>query len=959
MEPEGPSSGRRVGLFYLALAGLVAAGIAFSVVVGGASDSRTAVAGHYEIQGGGCLPGEFDLDQSGSFVSLSSEASNASGRLRLDGNGNLTGSVSCAAGGSSDLDLHAGDRELTGTIGDEPVTAALTEAPPPPGTGQLREPPSVSGDYRLGPPSACLGSEFALSGSGRDVALEAGEATGSLTYDSGSLRGRVECQGGRSVDLAGKAKDRTIDITLTPVTGTPGEPETVEATKTREFGNTLAAFFIAVAIVMLVARAFGALAVRVGQPRVMGEVVAGIALGPTLLGAVAPGLEEAIFPSDIIPLIGVAANLGLIFYMFIIGLELDPAVLKGRLTQALAISNSSVMVPLTLGMLVALPIYPLLAPDTAYLPFALFVGVAMSITAFPVLARILVERRMLTRPVGAVTMAAAAVDDLTAWFLIALASTIAVAGTASEVVRTIVLAAAFVALMLFVARPLLARLSKAYDEAGRVPGGWVAAIFAGVLLSAYATETIGIALIFGAFVMGLMMPRHAGLTEDVTGRIEDFVVTLLLPLFFAYTGLRTDIGLLDRPVLWLVTLGLIVVAVTGKLLGAFVAARVTGFRARPAAAIGVLMNTRGLTELIVLNLALEKGAMSAALFAALVIMALATTFMTGPLLRRIDPRNEFGEPVEEEFKRAGARAATEHPQIPVPDRSILLAPQTDGALEQLVSIGAPLAASTPPRELILSRLVLPPRGSAAGVRGGLQTEDLLLSTATGALNVEREKLAALGVAARSVAFISASPDEDLVRVVERENVDLVIADGRRPLLGGGVPRGPVGALLDRVESDIAVLVASDTEPIKPGPEAPVVVPFGGAEHDWAALELGAWIAAATGSPLSLLGAAGDTTEGGKVTHLLGDASLLVQRFTGIAASPTIIEPGRDSVVSAAAGAGLLVMGLSARWRQEGLGTTRAAIASAAPAPILFTRRGTRPGALAPADDMTRFSWSAA
>ena len=196
-----------------------------------------------------------------------------------------------------------------------------------------------------------------------------------------------------------------------------------------------------------------------------------------------------------------------------------------------------------------------------------------------------------------------------------------------------------------------------------MPGGWVALIFAGVLLSAYATEQIGIALIFGAFVMGLIMPRHAELTEDVTRRIEDFVVTLLLPLFFAYTGLRTNIGLLDRPELWLMTLVLLVVAIVGKLFGAAIAARLTGFDWRASAVIGTLMNTRGLTELIVLNLALEMGVISEALFAMLVIMALVTTFMAGPALRLLDPKNELGAPVEEELEEAREQSVEEFPAL--------------------------------------------------------------------------------------------------------------------------------------------------------------------------------------------------------------------------------------------------------------------------------------------------------
>jgi Kef-type K+ transport system membrane component KefB len=232
-------------------------------------------------------------------------------------------------------------------------------------------------------------------------------------------------------------------------------------------------------------------------------------------------------------------------------------------------------------------------------------------------------------------------------------------------------------------RPLLGRVSTAFDEAGRVPGGWIAAIFAGVLLSAYVTEEIGIAVIFGAFIMGMIMPRNAGLTEDVTHRLEDFVVIVLLPLFFAYTGLRTNIGLLDRPVLWLITLVLIVVAIVGKLFGAMIAARVTGFDWRASAVIGTLMNTRGLTELIVLTIALEKGVISDALFAMLVIMALVTTFMAGPMLKLLDPKNKYGAPVEEELEEARRRSSAEFPDVPQPDRSILVAPQTDTGLTHL------------------------------------------------------------------------------------------------------------------------------------------------------------------------------------------------------------------------------------------------------------------------------------
>src|SRR5439155_14051953 len=399
-----------------------------------------------------------------------------------------------------------------------------------------------------------------------------------------------------------------------------------------------------------------------------------------------------------------------------------------------------------------------------------------------------------------------------------------------------------------------------------------------------------------------------------------------LPLFFAYTGLRTNVGLLSGGELWLLTAALFGIAVVGKLVGAMTASRVVGFGWRDSTVIGTLMNTRGLTELIVLNIALEQGAISPALFAALVLMALATTLMAGPLLRLLDPRNELGTPLEEEFEQARRNSSAEFPELTVPERSILLAPQSDAGLGQLLEIAQPLARSEPPRELILARLVAPPRGAAAGVRGGLQTENRLLEEASTAIHRARDELAAERIAARAVAFISADPGADLGRVAEREDVDLVLIDGRRPLLGEGVPRGEVGAVLAEAPCDAAVLIAKEGQGVAPGEAAPVVVPFGGDDHDWAALELGAWIASATRAPLKLLGAAGETDEASRVSRLLADAGLLVQQYSGVSTQPLVTEPGRAGVVRAAAGAGLLVIGLSARWRQEGLGGPRSGIA---------------------------------
>ena len=270
-----------------------------------------------------------------------------------------------------------------------------------------------------------------------------------------------------------------------------------------------------------------------------------------------------------------------------------------------------------LGLLAALPLYGLLAPPTRFLAFALFIAVSMSITAFPVLARIISERRMVKRPLGTLALSAAALNDVSAWFLIALAMPLrarARASTSQDYRR---------------GRPVrrdhvhgcstLARAAVAYDEQGRLPGTWFTVILSGVLLSAVITDKIGVAVILGAFLMGLVMPRHAGLSNEVTKRLEDFVLTLLLPLFFAYTGLRTNIGALGQTELILITLGLIAIAIIGKFGGTFIAARTMNLSLRQSSALGALMNTRGLTELIVLNIALDEGVISPALFTALVV----------------------------------------------------------------------------------------------------------------------------------------------------------------------------------------------------------------------------------------------------------------------------------------------------------------------------------------------------
>jgi hypothetical protein len=445
------------------------------------------------------------------------------------------------------------------------------------------------------------------------------------------------------------------------------------------------------------------------------------------------------------------------------------------------------------------------------------------------------------------------------------------------------------------------------------------------------------------------MPRHAGLTEDMSRRLEDFVVTVLLPLFFVVTGLKVEVGSLDRWQLWVVALVLLVAAVVGKWVGAMFAARFSGFSWRDSSALGALMNTRGLTELIVLNIGLELGLISTGLFTMLVLMAIVTTFMAGPALRLLDPRGELSEPPEEALRRSLSEA-----EPAAPERSVLVAPQDDRNIDALLALAEPLAAAQPPRELVLVRLLRPIALSA-----GLVSEDRQLRETTAELEQRRGLLLERGVQTRIAAFTAADAGADLVRLASEPTVDIILINGRRPLLGEGIPGGEVGYVLEHAPCDVAVLVDREGVPTI-DVDHPVVVPFGGGEHDWAAVELGAWIAASQGAKLKLLGAAAtDGGNGGRdASRLLANTSLVLQQLAGITAEPALVTPGRE-VIRAARGAGLLVVGLSDRWREEGLSELRAEIAKSSQAATLFVRRGERQGALASRDDMTRFRWSSA
>ncbi len=411
--------------------------------------------------------------------------------------------------------------------------------------------------------------------------------------------------------------------------------------------NTVVLILIEVLVVIGGSRLVGWIFRSINQPLVIGEIVAGIALGPSLLGWLAPNVSAALFPATAIPFLNILSQIGLIFFMFLIGLELDPKYLRGNLNTAVVISGVSILVPFSLAGILSLFIYPIVSnSNVSFTAFTVFLGAAMSITAFPVLARIITEKNLQNTRIGTLALTCAAVDDVTAWCLLALAIAVTRTNSMAGALPTIFWAVIYIGLMLTIGRWLLRILSTFYDRAGKLSQLLLAGIYMAVVASALITEAIGIHLIFGAFLLGAAMPKNPGLVREIAQKTEDFVLIFLLPVFFAYSGLKTQIGLLNSLDLWLLCLATLGVAIIGKYFGTYSAARSCNIDRQEASALGWLMNTRGLTELIVLNIGLELGVISPILFTMLVIMALVTTFMTSPLLEWVYPKKSIQQQSE-------------------------------------------------------------------------------------------------------------------------------------------------------------------------------------------------------------------------------------------------------------------------------------------------------------------------
>ena len=552
------------------------------------------------------------------------------------------------------------------------------------------------------------------------------------------------------------------------------------------------------AVIIVAARVSASIARKSGQPAVIGEILAGIILGPTVLGRLVPGLPAALFPPEV-PLRQLA-DLGLVFFMFLVGLELDANLIKREGRRALAISLGGVIAPFVLGIVIAGPLFALnagglFAAGVEYRPtpvsFALFMGAAMCITAFPVLARILVDRGLYKSRLGTSALCAAAVDDVIAWILLAGVVGLTRTGSLGEAGRTFALAFVFAAFMFTIGRRALAAMAKRFEGSSHASVDQVATVVVGLLLSAYITEWIGIHSIFGAFLFGANMPNGSRLTRELTDKIEDFTVVVLLPVFFTVAGLRTNVFSLDTPALVLWTLVISAAAIVGKVAGCGLVARFTGYSNRDAFVLGTLMNTRGLTELVILSVGLNLGVLSDRTFAMMVVMALVTTLMAAPIINRLMPRREMVRIL------AGG-------DVDADTTRVLVALGNPATAASLVDAAALATGARRPAELLLVHLL--PTARAPEFRSGMRDEQADVNQWHDAMNQLARRAANLGVRAHSVVFLTDNVGRDLAEIAATQHCEMILLGWHHALIAPDVLRALAHRMFKLAECDVAVFV---------------------------------------------------------------------------------------------------------------------------------------------------------
>ncbi|RKG99371.1 cation/H(+) antiporter [Corallococcus sp. CA053C] len=695
--------------------------------------------------------------------------------------------------------------------------------------------------------------------------------------------------------------------------------------------HMLAQLLVQLIVIIGVSRLIGRGARWLGQPLVIAEVVAGIALGPSLLGWLWPDALRWLFPPDSMPFLKMLAEVGLVLFMFLIGLELDPKLLKGRGHTSVVISHSSIIVPFGLGAVAgALWLYRTLSdPSVPFSSFVLFMGVSMSITAFPVLARILSERGLMQSKIGAIAIACAAVDDVTAWCLLAFVVSLVRASSLAQAGMTTLFAVLYIGFMLLLVRPFLARLGARVASREGLTQNVVAGTLLLLLASAWTTERIGIHALFGAFLFGAVIPKEGGLAAALIEKLEDVTVVMLLPVFFAFSGLRTQVGLLDSAQAWLTCGAIILLACLGKFGGSAVAARVTGLRWREAGAIGVLMNTRGLMELIVLNLGLDLGVISPTLFTMMVIMALVTTFITSPLLRWMYP--------PEEQARDQLAQAPDAALVPSA-YTVLLCVSHGQAGPGMAVLSRALSGERNDASLYALHLLSPERPLRVRAEGALDANGAegaagAAGTAGSALTPLLGRAEKLGLSVRTLSFVSSEPARDICRTAQAKRADLVLLGWHKPLFSQTVLGGTVHEVMQEASSTVAVLVDRGLSQVRR-----VLVPFVGSRHDRAALGLARRLFKQSGAEVTVLHVT--SPEGAGTGRAQVDE--LFPLDEGAAVKLKVVRhasPEEAALEEARAGYDLVVVGVGAEWGLEDklFGVQRERIVRDAPGSLLLVR----------------------
>ncbi len=673
---------------------------------------------------------------------------------------------------------------------------------------------------------------------------------------------------------------------------------------------------VQVVLILTLSRVIGLAFQRLNQPQVVGEMLAGIMLGPSLFGLLLPRASAAVFPHASIVYLNALSQVGVICFLFLVGLELDPKLIRNRGHSAVVISHVSIVAPFLLGCTLALVLYPRLFNHTPAMQFrsvALFMGASMSITAFPVLARILTERNLHKTKVGAVTITCAAVDDVTAWCMLAVVIGIARAGSMRAGLYTAGYAAVYVAIMFFAVRPFLRRLQAVHDRRQRLSQTMVGFILILMLASAYVTEVIGIHALFGAFLLGAVMPKGSAFVRALTEKLEDFTVVLLLPIFFAYTGLQTRIGVLNTPALWGYCGLIILVACAGKFGGSALAARSVGMPWREAGAIGILMNTRGLMELVILSVGKELGVITDAVFAMMVLMALATTALTTPILALVYPRRLM------EADQVADTSAGYRVLIPV------AAPDSG---PRLVRLADALAGDDEERQVLALYLRRP--GDQDRFRVGSAIDDP--TEPVPALQPLLAEAAKHGTPVTVVSFVSRDVPSDISRTARLRGADLILMGFHNPVYTSSILGGTVHRVLTGSDTDVAIYVDRRAYGGGPGggpdvtdaaPPRHILVPYLGSKHDRLAMELAGRMARRAGAAVTVLHVVQPGRGAPARAGNASDAQAATNRVFNDPGQPMPVvmrvvehESPVDVVIEQAAAFDLVVIGVAEEWGLE-------------------------------------------